>query len=51
MHWEARHAYKMSIGKPQGKKLHERPSYKWEDDTEIGLKKIWCDGVNRIQLA
>jgi hypothetical protein len=39
-HW--RDACKMSVGKPKGKILLERPIGRWADNIKIDLKEIIC---------
>jgi hypothetical protein len=42
---EMRKAYKILVGKPEGKRPHGRPKCRWEDNIEMGLKewsgKVW----------
>jgi hypothetical protein len=46
---ETRNAYRILVGKPEGKKLLGRPRCKWVDNIKIDLKRDrlgWC-GVDR----
>jgi len=47
---EMKNAYKILVGKPEGKRPHGRSRCRWEDNrkdlTEIGL-----EGMNRFHLA
>jgi hypothetical protein len=31
MHWEKRHAYRVLVGKPEGKRILGTPGRRWED--------------------
>jgi hypothetical protein len=44
-------AYKISVETPNGKRQLERPAYRYESSTEIGLKVTARENVNRTQLA
>jgi hypothetical protein len=35
-----KNAYKISVGKPQGRRPFERPGRRWEDDIKMDLKEI-----------
>jgi hypothetical protein len=48
---QLRNAYKIFIGKPEGKRSLERPRCRWEDNININLREIWLEGVDYIQLA
>jgi hypothetical protein len=37
---EMRNAYKILVGKSEGKRPLERPRYRWEDNIEMDLKKV-----------
>jgi hypothetical protein len=39
---------KVSVGKPQGKKLLERPRRIWEDGINRGIREIVWEGVEWI---
>jgi hypothetical protein len=38
---EMRNAYKIFIGKPEGKRPCGRPKHRWEDNIEMYLREIW----------
>jgi hypothetical protein len=38
------------IGKPEEKRLFERPGHRWED-IKIDVTEIWLDSVDRIHLT
>jgi hypothetical protein len=45
---EERKEYKVSVGKPEGK----RPRHRWEDGIRMDLREIgWGRGVDGIRLA
>jgi hypothetical protein len=48
---EIRNAYKILVGKPEGKRPLGRPRRRWEDIMKIDLREIDLDGVNWINLA
>jgi hypothetical protein len=37
---EMRTAYKILVGKPEGKIPHRRPRHKWEDNIRMDLREI-----------
>jgi hypothetical protein len=43
---EMRHAYKVLIGKPEGKKPLRRPTHRWKDDIRMNLMKIGWELVD-----
>jgi hypothetical protein len=47
---EMRNAYKILVGKPEGKRPLRRPRHTWEDNIKINLKEIGCKGVDWFQL-
>jgi hypothetical protein len=43
MHGEKRNAYKILVGKEEGKRPLGRPRCRWEDSIKMDLRKIgWC---------
>jgi hypothetical protein len=49
---ELRNAYSTLVGKPEGKRLLERPTPRWEDNIRMDLRKIaWknVDWIHQIQ--
>jgi hypothetical protein len=48
--WE-RNAYKVLMGKPEGKRPLERPRHRWEDGIRMDLREIGWGNVDWIQLA
>jgi hypothetical protein len=43
---EKRNAYKILVGKPEGKRPIGRPRSRWEDNIKMDLREIGCDGVD-----
>jgi hypothetical protein len=37
---EKRHAYRILVGKPKGKRPLGRPRYRWEDNIKTDFRKI-----------
>jgi hypothetical protein len=48
---EGRDAYKVLVGRPEGKRPLGRPRRRWEGDIKKDLREIGIDGANWIQLA
>jgi hypothetical protein len=48
---ETRNAYRILVGKPEGKRPLGRPRRRWVDNIKMDLTKIGWDGVDRIELA
>jgi hypothetical protein len=48
---EGRGAYKVLVGRPEGKRPLERPRRRWEDNIKMNLREIGIDGANWIRLA
>jgi hypothetical protein len=43
---ETRNAYRILVGKPEGKRPLRRPRRRWVDNIKIGLREIGWDGVD-----
>ena len=42
-------AYRVLVGKPEGKRQFGRPGRRWEENTEMDLHEVgWGHGLNRI---
>jgi hypothetical protein len=39
------------FGKPEGKRSLGRPRRRWEDNTKIDLKDMYCEGVDWIKVT
>ena len=48
---EGRGAFKILTGTHTGKRPLERPSHRWEDNIEMGLKEIDISTRNWVDLA
>jgi hypothetical protein len=46
-----RNAYRILVGKPEGKRPLGRPRCRWVDNIIIDLREIRWDGMDRIELA
>ena len=44
-------AYRVLVGRPERKKLLERPRRKWEDNFKMDLREVGCDTGEWIDLA
>jgi hypothetical protein len=48
---DMRNAYKILVGKPQGKRPHGRPMCRWEDSIRMDLKEVkWKVSIEYIRL-
>jgi hypothetical protein len=48
---ERRGAYRVLVGKPEGKIPLGRPKRRWEDNIKLDLLEVGCEGVDWIELA
>jgi hypothetical protein len=48
---ETRNAYRILVGKPEGKRSLGRPRRRWVDNIKIDLREIGWDGMDWIDLA
>jgi hypothetical protein len=48
---EMRNAYKIFVGKSEGKRPPGIPRRRWEDDIRMDLRKIEWEGVGWMHLA
>jgi hypothetical protein len=48
---EMTNAYKVLVGKPEGKRQLRRPQHKWENNIRTDLKEIGWEGVDSINVA
>jgi len=48
---ERRDIYRVSVGKPEGKRPLGRPRHRWEDNIKIDLQAVGCGGMEWIKLA
>jgi hypothetical protein len=45
-----RNAYKILVGKPEGKRPLGRPRRRWEDNIKMNLREIEWEGVDWIRV-
>jgi hypothetical protein len=48
---EGRGAYRILVGKPEGKRPLGRPRRRWEDNVKMDLQEVECGGMDWIELA
>jgi hypothetical protein len=48
---ETRNAYRILVGKPEGKRPLGRPSCRCKDNIKMDLREIGWDGMNWIEVA
>jgi hypothetical protein len=48
---EKRNAYRILVGKPEGKRPLGRPRRRWVDNIKMDLREIGWDGMDWIELA
>ncbi|KAJ4446308.1 hypothetical protein ANN_13003 [Periplaneta americana] len=48
---ESRNAYRVLVGKPEGKRPLERPRRRWKDDIKMDLREVGYDDRDWINLA
>jgi hypothetical protein len=46
-----RNAYKILVGKPEGKRSHARPRHGWENTDQVDLKAVRPKDLNWINLT
>lgn len=46
-----RNAYRISVGKPEGKRLPRRSRCRWEDCIKMDLREIWLEGMDWVCMA
>ena len=44
-------AYRVLVGKPEGKRPLGRPRHRWEDNIKMDLREVGCDPEDWIALA
>jgi len=40
--WEGRGVYRVTVGKPEGKRLLGRPRRRWQDNIKMKLQEVGC---------
>jgi hypothetical protein len=48
---ERRNAYRILVGKPEGRRPVGRPRRRWVDNIKMNLGEIGWDGIDWIDLA
>jgi hypothetical protein len=48
---EKRNAYRILMGKPEGKRILGRPRRRWAGNIKMNLREIGWDGIDWINLA
>ena len=48
---QSRNAYRVSVGKFEGKRPLGRPRRRWEDNIKMDLREVDCDPRDWIDLA
>jgi hypothetical protein len=48
---ETRNAYRVLVGKPEGKRPLGRPRHMWVDNIKMDLGEVGWDGMDWIELA
>jgi hypothetical protein len=48
---EKRNAYRILVGKPEGKRPLGRPTCRWMDNIKMDVREIGCSGMDWINLA
>jgi hypothetical protein len=48
---ETRNAYRILVGKPEGRRPLGRPRRRWVNNIKIDLREIGWDGIDWIELA
>jgi hypothetical protein len=48
---ESRGAYRVLVGKPEGRRSLGRPTRSWEDNIKKDLREVGCGGMDWIDLA
>ena len=48
---QSRNAYRVLVGKPEGKGSLGRSRSRWEDNIQMDLREVGCDSGDLIDLA
>jgi hypothetical protein len=48
---EERGAYRILVGRPEGRRPLGRPRHRWEDSIKMDLREVGWEGMNWIELA
>jgi hypothetical protein len=47
---ERRGVYRVSVGKPKGKRTSGRPRGRWVDSIQMDIQEVGCEGMDWIDL-
>jgi hypothetical protein len=50
-HGERRNAYRILVGKPEGRRPLGRPRHRWVHNIKMDLREIGWDGIDWVDLA
>ena len=48
---QSRNAYRVLVGKPEGKRPLGRPRRRWEDNIKMNLREVGCDPGEWMDIA
>ena len=48
---ERKVVYRISVGKPEGRRPLGRSRRRWEDNIKMDLQEVGCEGMDWIELA
>jgi len=48
---ERRSVYRVFVGKPEGKRAHRRPRFRWENNIKMDFQEVGYGAVEWIDLA
>jgi hypothetical protein len=48
---EERGAYRILVGRPEGRRPLGRPRRRWEDNIKMDIREVGCGGMNWIELT
>jgi hypothetical protein len=48
---QKRNAYRILVGKPEGKRPRAKPGRRWVDNIKMNLREIGWDGVDWIHMV
>ena len=48
---QSRNAYRVLVGKPEGKRCLGRPRRRWENDIKMDLREVGCDPGEWMDIA
>ena len=51
MYGDRRSAYRVLVGKPEGRRLLGRPTHRWEDNIKMDVREVGWGGMDCIDLT